>query len=103
MDDLAEACIKLMNLDKITHNKITDRMSTHINVGYGEDLTIEELAATIKKIVDYKGKIKFDINMLDGTPQKILNSNKIKSLGWNAKVSLKNGLLKAYNDYLNSK
>ena len=103
VDDLAEACIKLMNLDKITHNKITDRMSTHINVGYSEDLTIEELATTIKKIVDYQGKIKFDTDMPDGTPQKILNSNKIKSLGWNAKVSLKNGLLKAYDDYLNSK
>ena len=103
VDDLAEACIKLMNLDKITHNKITNRMSTHINVGCSEDLTIEELAAIIKKMVDYRGKIKFDTEMPDGTPQKILNSNKIKSLGWNAKVSLKNGLLKAYDDYLNSK
>ena len=103
VDDLAEACIKLMNLDKITHNKITNRMSTHINVGCSEDLTIEELAATIKKIIDYNGKIKFDTEMPDGTPQKILNSNKIKSVGWNAKVSLKNGLLKAYDDYLNSK
>ena len=92
-----------MNLDKITYNKITHRMSTHINVGCSEDLTIEELAATIKKMVDYKGKIKFDTEMPDGTPQKILNSNKIKSLGWNAEVSLKNGLLKAYDDYLNSK
>jgi GDP-L-fucose synthase len=103
VDDLAEACIKLMNVDKIIHNKITNSVSTHINVGYSEDLTIEDLAATIKKIINYKGKIKFDTDMPDGTPQKILNSNRIKSLGWNAKVSLKDGLLKAYNDYLNSK
>jgi GDP-L-fucose synthase len=103
VDDLADACIMLMNVDKITHNKITDRTSTHINVGYSEDLTIEDLATTIKKIIDYNGKIKFDTDMPDGTPQKILNSNKIKSLGWKAKVSLKNGLLMAYNDYLYSK
>ena len=103
VDDLADACIMLMNVDKITHNKITDRTSTHINVGYSEDLTIEDLATTIKKIIDYNGKIKFDTDMPDGTPQKILNSNKIKSLGWKAKVSLKNGLLMAYNDYLDSK
>ena len=103
VEDLAEACVMLMNIDKTILDKITDKMTAHINVGYSEDLTIEDLAITIKEIINYKGKIKFDANKLDGTPQKLLNSNKIKSLGWGAKVSLKDGLSKAYENYLNYK
>tara|TARA_B110000027_G_C15997489_1_gene245948 strand:- start:328 stop:795 length:468 start_codon:yes stop_codon:yes gene_type:complete len=103
VDDLAEACVLLMNIDKTIHNKIINKLSTHINVGYGEDLTIENLAIIIKEVIDYKGMIKFDTDKPDGTPQKLLNSNKIKSLGWSANMSLKNGLLKAYEDYLSSK
>ena len=103
VDDLAEACLMLMNVDKANLDKITDKMSLHINVGCSEDLTIEDLAITVKEIIDYKGKIKFDTNKLDGTPQKLLNSSKIKSLGWKANVSLKDGLLKTYDDYLGSK
>tara|TARA_B110000046_G_scaffold58129_1_gene65110 strand:- start:344 stop:1315 length:972 start_codon:yes stop_codon:yes gene_type:complete len=103
VDDLAEACVMLINVDKANLDKITDKMSAHINVGCGEDLTIKDLAITVKEIINYKGEIKFDINKPDGTPQKLLNSGKIKSLGWNANVSLKNGLLKTYKDYLSSK
>ena len=103
VDDLAEACVMLINVDKANLDKITDKMSAHINVGCGEDLTIKDLAITVKEIINYKGEIKFDINKPDGTPQKRLNSGKIKSLGWNANVSLKNGLLKTYKDYLSSK
>jgi len=103
VDDLAEACVMLMNIDKTILDKITDKMTAHINVGYSEDLTIEDLAITIKEIIDYKGNIKFDTDKPDGTPQKLLNSNKIKSLGWGAKVSLKDGLSKAYENYLNYK
>ena len=103
VDDLAEACVMLINVDKANLDKITDKMSAHINVGCGEDLTIKDLAITVKEIINYKGEIKFDINKPDGTPQKLLNSGKIKRLGWNANVSLKNGLLKTYKDYLSSK
>ena len=103
VDDLAEACVLLMNIDKTIHNKIINKLSTHINVGYGQDLTIENLAIIIKEVIDYKGMIKFDTDKPDGTPQKLLNSNKIKSLGWSANMSLKNGLLKTYEDYLSSK
>ena len=103
VDDLAEACVLLMNIDKTIHNKIINKMSTHINVGYGEDLTIENLAIIIKEVIDYKGMIKFDTDKPDGTPQKLLNSDKIKSLGWSPNVSLKNGLLKAYENFLSSK
>jgi len=103
VDDLAEACVVLMNTEKTILDKITDKMTAHINVGYSEDLTIENLAITIKEIINYKGEIKFDTNKPDGTPQKLLSSNKIKSLGWGAKVSLKDGLSKAYENYLNYK
>jgi len=103
VDDLAEACVLLMNIDKTIHNKIINKMTTHINVGYGEDLTIENLAKIIKEIINYKGIIKFDNDKPDGTPQKLLNSNKIKSLGWSANMSLKNGLSKAYENFLSSK
>ena len=103
VDDLAEACVMLMNIDKTILDKITDKMTAHINIGYSEDLTIEDLAIIIKEIIDYKGNIKFDTDKPDGTPQKLLNSNKIKSLGWGAKVSLKDGLSKAYENYLNYK
>ena len=103
VEDLAEACVMLMNIDKTILDKITDKMTAHINVGYSEDLTIEDLAITIKEIIDYKGNIKFDTDKPDGTPQKLLNSNKIISLGWGVKVSLKDGLSKAYENYLNYK
>ena len=103
VDDLAEACVLLMNINKTIHSKIINKMTTHINVGYGEDLTIENLAKIIKEIINYKGIIKFDNDKPDGTPQKLLNSNKIKSLGWSANMSLKNGLSKAYENFLSSK
>jgi len=100
VDDLAEACVLLMNIDKSKYDKIIDKMNTHINVGFSKDLTIEELSIIIKEIVNYKGEIKFDTNKPDGTAKKLLNSHRIKKLGWEAKVNLKEGLSKTYKDYL---
>ncbi|MDC0508371.1 GDP-L-fucose synthase [Candidatus Pelagibacter ubique] len=103
VDDLAEACVLLMNIDKSKYDKIIDKMNIHINVGFSEDLTIEELSIIIKEIVNYKGEIKFDTNKPDGTAKKLLNSHRIKKLGWEAKVNLKEGLSKTYKDYLKYK
>jgi len=100
VDDLAEACVLLMNIDKSKYDKIIDKMNIHINVGFSEDLTIEELSIIIKEIVNYKGEIKFNTNKPDGTAKKLLNSHRIKKLGWEAKVNLKEGLSKTYKDYL---
>ena len=99
VDDLARACYHVMNLSKNIYNKNTKPTCSHINVGYGTDLTIEELAKTIKKIIGYKGKIKFDIKKLDGMPRKLLDSSRIKNLGWKPNINLKNVLVKVYEDF----
>jgi GDP-L-fucose synthase len=99
VDDLARACYHVMNLSKNIYNKNTKPTCSHINVGCGTDLTIEELAKTIKKIIGYKGEIKFDTKKLDGMPRKLLDSSRIKNLGWKPNINLKNGLVKVYEDF----
>ncbi len=100
VDDLADACVLVMNIKKSIYNKITEKMCSHINVGSGKDLTTSDLANYIKDVVGYSGKIKFNKNKPDGTPQKLLNSERIKSLKWEAKINLKEGLEKTYEDFL---
>jgi len=90
VDDLAEACYICMQ----TYNE-----SEHINVGTGEDVTIKELSETIVDIVGFSGKIDWDTSKPNGTPRKVLNVDKIKSLGWNPKVNLKDGIQKTYQWY----
>ena len=75
-------------------------MQSHINVGYGNDITISDLAYTVSKTVGYSGEIKFDASKLDGTPRKLMDSTRLNSLGWKPRVDLKNGLKKAYADFL---
>jgi len=101
VDDLARACYHVMNLSKNIYNKNTKSARSHINVGYGTDLTIEELAKTIKKIIGYKGKIEFDVRKLNGMPRKLLDSSRIKNLGWKPKINLEEGLVKVYEDFKN--
>ena len=71
-----------------------------INIGYGQDVTILELAQTIKQVVDYSGDLEFDNSRPNGTPQKLLDISRIKSLGWNPKISLANGIDKVYQWYI---
>jgi GDP-L-fucose synthase len=78
-------------------------MQSHINVGCGEDVSIRELAELVKEVVGYEGRIDFDISKPDGTPRKLLDVNKIKGLGWQAKVPLKEGLTQTYAAYLESR
>jgi GDP-L-fucose synthase len=99
VDDLAKACFYIMNLDKAIYNKNTNPMCSHINVGSGLDLTIEELAKTIQRVVGYKGKIEFDLSKPDGMKKKLLDSKRINSLGWKPEVSLQEGLMKSYEDF----
>jgi len=99
VDDMAKASIFIMNIDKKNLKKKTKYLS-HINIGSGEELTIKKLAKIIKKITNYSGKIKFDIKKPDGTYRKLLNSNLIKSLGWKPELSLENGLLLTYKNFL---
>ena len=100
VDDLADASVHVMNLDKSIFDNHIKPMCSHINVGSGTDLTIKELAETIKKVVDYEGQINFDSTKPDGNPRKLIDSQLLNSLGWQPKINLKHGLLKAYKDFL---
>tara|TARA_A100001015_G_scaffold315804_1_gene428506 strand:+ start:1545 stop:2510 length:966 start_codon:yes stop_codon:yes gene_type:complete len=99
VDDLAKASIHLMNKDIRTYRKFSTPMSSHVNVGSSIEITINELAKNIKKIVGFKGKIEYDFTRPDGTPRKLLDSIRMKYFGFKPKVSLKKGLEKTYQDY----
>lgn len=100
VDDLAEASVRVMNLDAETYKRSTAPFCSHINVGFGSDVSIGELAEAVRCVVGYKGKIVFDSKMPDGSPRKLLDSSVIKSLGWSPKVKLGRGLALAYKDFL---
>lgn len=102
VDDMAAACVYVMNLDKKIYEQHTKPMLSHINVGSGEEVTIRELAQSISKVVGYQKLIKFDSSRPDGTPRKLMDSSLINSLGWKKKVCLEDGLIKAYQDYLSN-
>jgi GDP-L-fucose synthase len=72
-----------------------------INIGYGSDVSIEELAKMIKEISGYKGEIRFDTSKPDGTPRKLIDSEKINKLGWQPKIEMVQGLKSTYEDYSN--
>lgn len=103
VDDMAEASIYLMNLnEKIYFEKVKPRLS-HVNVGYGKDISINELSNLISSLIGYKGKIIYDKTKPDGPYQKLMDSNLINSLGWQPKTSLKEGLKLTYRQFLKSK
>jgi len=102
VDDMAAACVHVMNLDKATYEQHTEPMQSHINVGWGDDVTIHELAETVSQVVGYTGKIEFDTSKPDGSPRKLIDSSRLKSLGWEAAIPLQEGLATTYEDFLNS-
>ena len=99
VDDLASASIHVMNLGKEIFQSETNPMSSHINVGTGEDLTIEELASKIKEVIGYQGELIFDVTKPDGTPRKLLDIKKLSKFGWRYKTKLLEGLKITYEDY----
>lgn len=100
VDDMAKACVHVMDLDKAVYNQHTQPMLSHINVGADQDITIKELAETIREVVGYRGEIVFDPSKPDGAPRKLMNSTRLTDLGWKAKVLLIQGLKLAYQDFL---
>ncbi len=100
VDDMAAACLHIMNLDKVTYDTYTQPMLSHINVGCGQDVVIAELAELIGRVVGFQGRIEFDPSRLDGTPRKLMDSSRLVALGWSPVVSLEDGLRKAYADFL---
>ncbi|WP_438997235.1 GDP-L-fucose synthase family protein [Candidatus Puniceispirillum sp.] len=100
VDDMALACIHIMNVDKQAYDESTEPMLSHINVGAGYDISIAELARTIAKLVGYKGDIKYDVSKPDGPPRKLIDSSLIQRLGWAPKIDLVDGLQRAFDDFL---
>lgn len=100
VDDMAAACVHVMNLDKPIYDQHTQPMLSHINVGCGEDLTILEVARAVARTVGYTGQIHTDPAKPDGTPRKLMDSSRLNALGWQAQVGLEAGLKAAYEDFL---
>ena len=91
VDDFADACVFVLK-------NYSD--AQFINIGFGEDITIAELARLVAEIVDFRGAIMYDTSKLDGTPRKLLDVSRLSAMGWKAKVPLREGLARAYADYL---
>jgi len=100
VDDMAAASVFVMNLPKATLDAHTQPMQSHINVGFGDDITIKELALAVGKTIGYQGVIDFDTSKPDGSPRKLMDSRRINALCWQAKVSLADGLAQAYQDFV---
>jgi len=102
VDDMAEACLHIMELDKERYALNTQPMLSHINIGTGEDLSIRDLAQIIGEVVGYQGRIVFDTSKPDGSPRKLMDVSRMKSLGWHPRIELRQGLGIAYADFLAS-
>lgn len=96
VDDLAAACVHVMELETDLYSRYTQPMLSHINVGTGVDCTIRELAETVARVTGFAGKLSFDPSKPDGTPRKLLDVSRLKSIGWQARISLEDGLRDAY-------
>jgi GDP-L-fucose synthase len=99
VDDMAAACFHVMAMDKAGYDAHTQPMQNHINVGYGSDITIAELARMVARVVGYRGEITFDTSKPDGTPRKLMDSSRLNNLGWQPRVALEDGLAQAYADF----
>ena len=96
VDDMAVACVHVVNLDVKTYQAHTLPMLSHLNVGTGTDCTIRELAETIARVTGFAGELRFDTTRPDGSPRKLLDVSKLKRLGWQASIGLEEGLRNAY-------
>jgi len=102
VDDMAAACVHVMKLETSVYQKNTHPMLSHINVGTGIDHTIKNLAETISKVVEFEGKVSFDASKPDGSPRKLLDVSRLKSLGWQYQISIEDGLTKTYEWFLSN-
>ena len=99
VDDMAAACVHVMGLDKSRYDHSISPMESHINVGFGSDITIKELANAVAKVTGYTGSIAFDASKADGAPRKLMDSSKLNRLGWKPKYLLEEGLRLAYEGF----
>jgi len=102
VDDMAEASVFVMNMPKAQYDSLTEPMRSHLNAGFGSDVSIRDLADLIKKIIGFEGNLVFDASKPDGTPRKLLDSSRLRSAGWAPKIGLEDGLRLAYQDFLSA-
>ncbi len=100
VDDMAAASVHVMNLSKQVFDQHTRPMQSHVNVGSGSDISIADLARAISQTVGFEGAIDFDASKPDGTPRKLMDSQRLHALGWRAQMDLQSGLDRAYRDFL---
>ncbi len=97
VDDMAAASVHVMELDDLTYSENTQPMLSHINVGTGIDCTIRELAEAVARVTGFGGRLIFDATKPDGTPRKLMDVSRLKSLGWRYSIELEDGLRDAYH------
>ena len=103
VDDMADACLFVLGLERGKYDSETKVMLSHINVGTGTDVTIREMAETMKEVVGLEGELIFDSSKPDGAPRKLIDVTRLSKMGWKYKVGLKDGLTKTYDWYLKNK
>jgi len=103
VDDMAEASLFVLDLDKATYDANTDPMLSHINVGTGTDVSILELAEMVAAITGFQGKINRDLSKPDGTMRKLMDVSRLKAMGWQAKIDLRDGLETTYQWFLDNR
>jgi GDPmannose 4,6-dehydratase/GDP-L-fucose synthase len=102
VDDMAAACVFLLNLPQNIYAANTQPMLSHINVGTGRDVSIADLAQTIAQVTGFEGRISFDTTKPDGTPRKLLDVSRLTNMGWTASIQLEEGIRQTYDWYLAS-
>jgi GDP-L-fucose synthase len=103
VDDMAAACVHVMELDDAIYEANTRPMLSHINVGTGTDVTIAELARLVGEVVGYDGEIVFDTSKPDGAPRKLLDTSRLAALGWSPGITLRDGLASTYRWFLDNR
>jgi GDP-L-fucose synthase len=99
VDDMADACVHVMALDREQYDRHTTSMLSHINVGTGQDVTIREVAEVIRNTIGYQGDIVFDTSKPDGTPRKLLDTSRLAALGWQPRMQLAEGIKETYERF----
>jgi len=99
-DDMADACVALLDLDDARFRSAIETYPPLVNIGAGKDLTIRELAELVCEVVGFRGRLEFDTSKPDGTPRKLLDTTRLRNLGWQSRIGLREGIGKAYEDFL---
>jgi nucleoside-diphosphate-sugar epimerase len=100
VDDMAEASLFVMNLDRAVYEANTQPMLSHINVGTGEDVSIRELAGMLAEVTGFTGRLVFDTTKPDGTPRKLMDVSRLAAMGWRARTGLRDGIEETYRWFL---